>query len=338
MRPRFPGALILMLHEKRAREKLVVFLFIEPRAFDVEELQTGHADGERERIDRQLRNWLVRARIGFVVENVHGVVSDLQKVDMAGDGARRPTRRELDAISCFKVADLVFGEPNRNLDCDGARVIREHEILQRLVPQLVVADGGNDERGGSVAVFSLRLMMRRSDVGECGLRLRGAGLRIVFAAKQFVRACGGNVFEKGCERFEALVLRIAAQKCELRAVIGEGVDLAVIQLDRADGLRRRIDCLCFGAKAAEGGLLFVRADPRCDRGWGDGAAGFGLQALGGFVERVAQIIERERLQHEADRVGLIAKRGRAGREHCACMSRSARAARSRVFSCERLCG
>ena len=110
------------------------------------------------------------------------------------------------------------------------------------------------------------------------------------------------------------MLRIAAQKRELRSVIGEGVDLAVIQLDRADGLRRRIDRLGFGAKAAEGGLLFVRADPGCDRGRGDGAAGFRLQALGSLAERVAQVIERERLQHQADRVGLVAQSSGARRE------------------------
>ena len=97
-------------------------------------------------------------------------------------------------------------------------------------------------------------------------------------------------------------------------MIGEGVDLAVIQLDRADGLRRWIDRLCFGAKAAEGGLRFVRADPACDRGGGDSAAGFRLQALCGLAERVAQVVERERLEHQADGVGLVAKRGRAGRE------------------------
>ena len=110
------------------------------------------------------------------------------------------------------------------------------------------------------------------------------------------------------------MLRIAAQKCELRAVIGEGIDLAMIELDRTDGLRRRINCLCFGAQAAKGGLLFVRADPGCDRGRRDGAAGFGLQALGGLIERVAKVIERERLQHQADGIGLVAKRGRARRE------------------------
>ena len=93
---------MLALREKRARKELVVFLLVEPGAFDVEEFEAGHADGERERIDRELRDRLVRARIGFVIKNVHGVVADLQKVDVAGDGARRPTRRELDAVSCFE--------------------------------------------------------------------------------------------------------------------------------------------------------------------------------------------------------------------------------------------
>src|SRR5208337_4167170 len=119
------------------------------------------------------------------------------------------------------------------------------------------------------------------------MRLRGAGLGIVVAAKQLMRARARNSLKKRRKRFKALMLRIAPQERELRAVIGEGVDLAVIELDRADGLRRRIDRLGFGAKAAKGGLLFVRADPRCDRGGGDRAAGFRLQALGGVAERVA---------------------------------------------------
>src|SRR5271166_1598019 len=103
-----------MLREKRARKKLVVFFFVEPGAFDVEEFEAGHTDRERERIDRQLRDGLVGARVRLVIENMHGVVSDLQKVDMAGDRARRPTRRKLDPASCFEVADLVFGKPDGN--------------------------------------------------------------------------------------------------------------------------------------------------------------------------------------------------------------------------------
>ena len=193
-------------------------------------------------------------------------------------------------------------------------VIGEHEILQRLVPQLVVADGGNDQRRGLGRRVLFAIDDEAIDIGKRWLCLRGARLRIVVAAKQLVRARARNLLKKGRERFKALMLRIAAQKRELRSVIGEGVDLAVIELDRADRLRRRIDRLCFGAKAAEGGLLFVRADPGRDRGRGDSAAGFRLQTLGGFAERVAQIVERERLEHQADGVGLVAQRGRAGRE------------------------
>ena len=110
------------LRQKGAGEELVVFLLIEPGAFDVEEFQARHADRERQRIDRELRDRLVGARIGFVVKDMNGIVAHLQKVDVAGDAARRPTRRELDAVACFKCADLVFGEPDGDLDGDRARV------------------------------------------------------------------------------------------------------------------------------------------------------------------------------------------------------------------------
>ena len=97
-------------------------------------------------------------------------------------------------------------------------------------------------------------------------------------------------------------------------MIRVGVDLAVIELDRADGLRGRIDRRRFGAQTAKGRVLFVRADPGRNCGRGDRTAGFRLEALGGLIERIAEIVERERLQHQADGVGLVAQRGRAGRE------------------------
>ena len=107
------------------------------------------------------------------------------------------------------------------------RVIDEHKILQCLVAEPVVADGGNDQRRG----FGRRILFavddEAIDIGERWLRLRGAGLRIVVATKQIVRARGRNFLEKRRERFKVLVLRIAAQKRELRAVIGEGVDLPI---------------------------------------------------------------------------------------------------------------
>ena len=132
-------------------------------------------------------------------------------------------------------------------------------------------------------------------IGESGTRLRGSGLWIVFTTEEFVRTRRGNVFEESCERLEAPVLRIATHERELRAVIGVGVDLPMIELDRADGLRGWIDGRRFSAQAAEGRVLFVRADPGRDRGRGDRAAGFRFEAPGRFVERVAEIVERERL-------------------------------------------
>ena len=79
-------------------------------------------------------------------------------------------------------------------------------------------------------------------------------------------------------------------------------------------MRGRIDCRRFGAKAAEGRLFFVRADPGRNCGRGDRAAGFRFEAPGCLVERIAEVVERERLQHQADGIGLVAQRGRAGRE------------------------
>ena len=58
----------------------------------------------------------------------------------------------------------------------------------------------------------------------------------------------------------------------------------------------------------------MRAKPHRDRGRGNCAAGFCFEALRGLAERVAEIVERERLQHQADGVGLVAKRRRARRE------------------------
>ena len=68
-----------------AREEFAVLVFVEPRAFDIEQHQSGHKPRECKRIDGELGNGLVSVRIGLVVENVDGAISDLQKIDMAGD-------------------------------------------------------------------------------------------------------------------------------------------------------------------------------------------------------------------------------------------------------------
>jgi hypothetical protein len=104
-------------------------------------------------------------------------------------------RRELNAVSRFEFADLVFGEPDRNLDRDRARVIRKHEILQRLVPQLVVADSG--ERRGTMRRLgrwlpagrgrgAARSLVEKEGLGFwVAVRLKGEGRRDVWAVSWY---------------------------------------------------------------------------------------------------------------------------------------------------------
>jgi hypothetical protein len=42
----------------------------------------------RKRVHRELRDRLVRPRVGFVIEDVHRAVSDLEKINVSSDGAR----------------------------------------------------------------------------------------------------------------------------------------------------------------------------------------------------------------------------------------------------------
>ena len=51
-----------------------------------------------------------------------------------------------------------------------------------------------------------------------------------------------------------------------------------------------------------------------NRGRGDSTTGFRLEALDRLVERIAEVVERERLQHQTDGVGLVAQRCGARRE------------------------
>ena len=89
------------------------------------------------------------------------------------------------------------------LDCDRARVLREQKLLQRLVPQLVVADGGNDQRRGLGRGVLFAIDDEAIDVGERGLCLRGARLWIVLSSEEFVRTGRGDVFKESRECFEA---------------------------------------------------------------------------------------------------------------------------------------
>ena len=75
-------------------------------------------------------------------------------------------RRELDAVLALQRGDVALVEPDRNFDGDRYAVVGEHEVLQRLVPQLVVADGRDDERRGLGRRVLLAIDDDARDVGE----------------------------------------------------------------------------------------------------------------------------------------------------------------------------
>ena len=116
-------------------------------------------------------------------------------------------------------------------------VVDEHELLQRLMPQFVVADRRNNQVGEVCCRVLLAIDDDARHVGELRTRLRGAGLRIVVATEQIVRTDFWNAFEKIGEWREArvalaLVIELApAQKRQLAAVESVAVHLPVIQLD-----------------------------------------------------------------------------------------------------------
>jgi hypothetical protein len=73
--------------EERPRKKLAILVLVEPRTFNVEELETRHAAGKWQGVDGELRDRLIRPGVGFVVEDVHRAIPDLQKINMAGEVA-----------------------------------------------------------------------------------------------------------------------------------------------------------------------------------------------------------------------------------------------------------
>src|ERR1700683_5859772 len=79
-------------------------------------------------------------------------------------------------------------------------------------------------------------------VGEGRHGLGGAGFGLPFPTEEVLRTIGRNAFEKigKCrEAFVAVALvveRSGTQEIELRTMIGEAIDLAVVQLDGADRL------------------------------------------------------------------------------------------------------
>jgi hypothetical protein len=80
----FPGS----RQERSAGEELAVAVLVEPGAFDIEQFETWCAAGKGKRVNGELSDRLIRSGRRLVVENVKRAVSNLQKIDMAGQVAR----------------------------------------------------------------------------------------------------------------------------------------------------------------------------------------------------------------------------------------------------------
>jgi hypothetical protein len=209
-----------LLDKKLAGEKLAIFVLVEPRAFDVEKPDAGEA-GKRKGVDRELCYRLVRPRIGLVVEDVDGAVSDLQKIDVAGDRAFGVCGEKSDAVLLFEGGNVVLGEPHRYLDSDRRRIVGKHEALKLGVALVIAADGGQYERcrvgrgilladddelverekirrelGAPAAILSLEKIMRArlrnrfQEVGECRKsRGRGRAGRALVVERAVLEKC-----------------------------------------------------------------------------------------------------------------------------------------------------
>jgi hypothetical protein len=112
------------------------------------------------------------------------------------------------------------------------------------VPQLIIPDRRNNERRGFGRCILSDIDDSMSGVGEGRHGLGGAGFGLPFPAKEFVRTIRRDVFEKIGKWRETLVAfaffveHSGAQEIQLRTVVREAIDLAVVELDGADRLVR----------------------------------------------------------------------------------------------------
>ena len=118
--------------EKGSGEELAVLVFVEPRALDVEQPQAGHEARERQCIDRELRNRLVCCCIRLVVEDVHRTVSDLQEVDVAGDGYQGIM------TTAYNMPDLIIVDLNMP-HIDGVEMIKLLRADQQFLDMPILA-------------------------------------------------------------------------------------------------------------------------------------------------------------------------------------------------------
>ena len=185
--------------------------------------------------------------------------------------------------------------------------------------QLVVADGRNDEIGDARRDVLFAVDDDARDVGERRLRLRCAAA--ILRAEEIVRADERHRLKKIGERREAriaaaLVVEFAAaQEFQLRSVERVAVNLPVVELDRADGLlgREEVPAAVAQAQIAHERLGAAASQPAIVE-LPIVRPLFDLTRARRVLQRVAEAVGRERIDHRAQGIGLVADRGRSRRE------------------------
>ena len=225
---------------------------------------------------------------------------------------------ELNTVLLFERAHVTLCQPNGDLDGNRHAVVGEHEPLQRFVTQLVVANGRNDQTRDARRHILFAIDYNARDVSKFWTRLRSTPT--FFRTEEFVRTNEGHRFQEICERCEArvavpLIIKLAfAQKLELTAVKGVTIDLAVVELDGANGLRRRENMAAALAQAKVAHVRFVLCNPTCECRRPDPAAALRSDAGDSIFHRIAEAVGRERVENRAEGVGLVAQRRRSRRE------------------------
>jgi hypothetical protein len=131
----------------------------------------------------------------------------------------------------LECGDVCLIEPDRDFDRHRHAVVAQLETLQRLMAQLVVANGWDDQRSG----ISRRVLLAVNDdarrVCPRWRRLRRPRLRVVITTKQVVWARRRNALQEVGEPGEGgvassfVVESICTNEVKLRPMVRVGVDL-----------------------------------------------------------------------------------------------------------------
>lgn len=202
-----------------------VIVFVEPSALEMFQRQARPAC-ESQRVDRQLHmGVLFFSCFGLVVQNVEIAVTDLQEVNVAGDGCA--IEADVEIVTAV-VVNIAAGEIDRNFDCHCYGVIDEHEALQRFVPLPVIWCCWEHKRRHAGGVVFLS--------GHCRVQRGGEFRRAVLRGLE--KLIGKVAFEFGkifCERCELPMRSIAEQELQFRFVSLVAIDLLMVKVNRAHG-------------------------------------------------------------------------------------------------------